>query len=164
MINGSATREDIWIYDTAQKTMAPLIASPFSEGWARISFDGKWIAYVSDESQRREVYVRSFPDGELKVQISNAGGHEPQWRADGRELFYIAPDNTIMAVDIRPVAGRLDAGTPRALFTANVNQDKSIRNQWAVSPDGQRFLVLSLTDRNASPIVVVLNWHESLRK
>jgi eukaryotic-like serine/threonine-protein kinase len=162
MLNGGATRNDIWIYDAQQKAPRPLLASAFNEGWARVSPDGRWLAYVSDESQQREVYVRSFPDGAVKTRISTAGGNQPQWRRDAKELFYIAPDNTIMAVDVRATADRLDASRPDPLFAANVDQNKSIRNQYAVSPDGQHFLILSLADRNASPIVAVLNWRRLL--
>jgi Tol biopolymer transport system component len=162
MLNGGDTRNDIWIHDAQQKAARPLLASAFNEGWARVSPDGRWLAYVSDESQQREVYVRSFPDGAVKTRISTAGGSQPQWRGDAKELFYIAPDNTIMAVDIRAAADRLDPSRPDPLFAANVDQNKSIRNQYAVSPDGQHFLILSLVDRNASPIVAVLNWRRLL--
>jgi Tol biopolymer transport system component len=164
MLNGSSTRNDVWIYDAERKSSRPLLASAFNEGWARISPDGRWIAYVSDESQQREVYVRSFPEGPVKLQISTAGGGEPQWRADGRELFYIAPDNTITSVDVRSTATSFDASKPAGLFTANVDQNKSVRNQYAVSRDGQRFLVLSVVDRNGSPIVAILNWRGLLRQ
>ena len=164
MLNGGPTRNDIWTYDFQLRTAAPLLASTFNEGWARLSPDGHWIAYVSDESAQREVYVRSFPAGAVKVQISTSGGGQPQWRRDGKELFYMAPDNTIMSVDIRPAANRVDASKPQSLFTANVDQNKSIRNQYAASPDGERFLILSLVDRNRPPIVAVLNWRALLRQ
>jgi Tol biopolymer transport system component len=164
MLNGGATRNDIWTFDLQRRVAAPLLASPFNEGWARLSPNGRWMAYVSDESQQREVYVRSFPDGAVKTQISTAGGGEPQWRGDGKELFYIAPDNTIMAVEIATTADRLEPTKPQSLFFANVDQNKSIRNQYAASPDGQRFLILSLADRNASPIVAVLNWRTLIRQ
>ena len=160
MLNGGATRNDIWTYDLQQKTSAPLLASAFNEGWARLSPDGRWIAYVSDESQQPEVYVRSFPDGPVKTRISTAGGSQPQWRRDGKELFYIAPDNMLMAVQIQATATRVDASRPDPLFSANVDQNKSIRNQYAASPDGQRFFILSLADHHASPIVAVLNWRK----
>ena len=164
MLNGGATRNDIWRYDVQRKTAAPVLNSPFNEGWARLSPDGKWIAYASDESQRLEVYVRSFPDGAVKVKISTDGGNEPQWRGDGRELFYAAPDNAILSVDVRPSTGRFEASKPTPLFIANIDQNKTIRNQYAVSPDGQRFLLLSLVDPNESPLVVVLNWQGLVRR
>ena len=162
-MNGDTTGGDLWLFDVATKATTPLLQTPFNEGWARISPDGKWMAYASSKSQRREVYVTSFPAGDETIQISNAGGHEPQWRGDSRELFYIAPDNAIMAVAVRPRGKTLDADRPQPLFTAVVDQDKTLRNQWTVTPDGERFLVLSLIDRNASPIVTVLNWQSQLR-
>ena len=110
------------------------------------------------------MYVRSFPDGAAQTQISTGGGGEPQWRQDGKELFYITPDNTIMAVDVRTAAGRITPGTPQAPCTANIDQTKSIRNHYAVSPEGQRCLILSLVDRHASQLVTVLNWRELLTK
>jgi Tol biopolymer transport system component len=164
MLNGGTTQNDIWVFETESRQMRPLIASPFAEGWGRMSPDGKWIAYASDESQRPEIYVQSFPAGAVKLQVSTSGGSQPQWRGDGRELFYIAPDNTVMAVEIRLVSGRLEASKPGVLFTANVDQSKSIRNQYAVTPDGQRFLLLSLVDGNTSPIVAIHNWRELLRR
>ena len=164
MLNGGATRKDIWTYDVQRRTAAPLLASVFDEGWATFSPDGKWVAYVSDENQQPQVYVRSFPGGEVRSQISIGGGAQPQWRGDGRELFYIAPDNTLMAVDVSAAAGRIGATAPRALFIANIEQGKTIRNQYAVSADGQRFLILSAVNPGASPIVAVLNWRSLIRK
>ncbi len=163
MLNGGATRTDIWSYDVQGRTAAPLLASAFDEGWATFSPDGKWIAYVSDENQEPQVYVRSFPGGEVRAQISTGGGAQPQWRRDGRELFYLAPDNTLMAVGIQ-TAGRIGATTPQALFTANVEQGKTIRNQYSASAAGQHFLILSAINPGASPIVAVLNWRSLIRK
>jgi hypothetical protein len=151
------------MYDTQARKESPLLSTEFSEGAARFSPDGRWIAYVSDESQEPEVYIRSFPDLSVKVRISTNGGNEPQWRGDGHELFYMGPDNTIYSVPLTPDGTRLAPGSPEPLFAANVDQIKTIRNQFAVSRDGQRFLVLSLMDRDASPIVTVLNWRALVR-
>ena len=164
MLNGGATRTDIWRYDVEERKAAPLVASTFEEGWATVSPDGTWMAYVSDENQQAQVYVRSFPDGDFKAQISTGGGAQPQWRRDGRELFYIAPDNMLMSVEVQASAGRLRASAPRALFTANVEQGRTIRNQYAASPDGQRFLILAAVDAGASPIVAVLNWRSLIKR
>jgi hypothetical protein len=84
----------------------------------------------------------------VKIPISAGGGSQPQWRRDGQEIFYIAPDNTIMAVDVQTTASGLEASKPAGLFSADVDQNKTIRNQYAASPDGQRFLVLSRGARN----------------
>ena len=164
MLNGGATRTDIWSYGVERRTPTSLLSSGFNEGWATFSPDGKWMAYVSDEDQQRQVYVRSFPDGDEKSQISTGGGGQPQWQRDGQELFYIAPDNTLMAVGIHAAAARITARAPQALFPANVEQGITIRNQYAVPADGQRFLILSAVDRSASPIVAVLNWRGLIKK
>jgi eukaryotic-like serine/threonine-protein kinase len=163
MLDGSRTRRDIWRYDVERREATPLLDSPFNESGATFSPDGRWVAYVSDEDQRSQVYVRSFPDGRVRTQISASGGSQPQWRRDGRELFYIAPDNAIMAVAVQASGERLTASAPQPLFTAPVDQRKSIRNQYAVSPDGQRFLVLAVSDADAPQAIVVMNWRTLLR-
>ena len=120
------------VYDVQSRTAAPLLASAFDEGWATFSPDGKWIAYVSDENQQPQVYIRSFPDGDVKTQISTSGGAQPQWRRDGRELFYIAPDNALMSVAIQTASGRIGASAPRMLFITDIDQGRTVRNQYAV--------------------------------
>ena len=107
--------------------------------------------------------MRSFPDGAAKVQISTAGGNQPSWRRDGAELFYLAPDSTLMSVDLHVAGGTLTAGTARPLFRTNVDQTRVIRNQYFASADGQRFLVIApVGDPNASPFMAVLNWTAGL--
>ena len=160
---GPEKKLDVWMYDTQTRAESPLLSSDFNESSARLSPDGRWVAYISDESTQPEVYVRSFPDLSVKVRISTSGGNQPQWRADGKELFYIAPDNTIYSVPLTTAGARLVPGTLEPLFTANVDQNQTIRNQFAVTRDGQRFLILSLIDRDASPIVTVLNWRSLVR-
>ena len=113
---------------------------------------------------RLDVYVQSFPGPGTKSQVSRNGGSHPVWRADGRELFYLGPDGTMMSVPIG--AGRsFDAGLPRALFQANVWT--LARNQvYAVTKDGQRFLVTVTPQKSsgAAPLTVVLNWTEAIHK
>jgi eukaryotic-like serine/threonine-protein kinase len=157
MVRGSSSW-DVFLYDFEHRRSEPLFASPFNEMEAVFSPDSRWLAYVSDESQHPEVYVRSLANPGVTAAISTRGGQQPQWRRDGRELFYIAPDNTLMAVDIDTSGNRIRAGTPRPLFTATVNQRKTIRNNYAAAPDGQRFLVLEVIERRESPLVTILNW------
>ena len=149
---------DVFAYDTELRESRPLLTSVFSEGSATFSPDGTWIAYVSDETQRRQVYVQSFLEGGRKLQVSTGGGHQPQWRGDGKELFYLAPDNTLMAVDVQATGRQVRVGTPQPLFVANVDQAKPIRNSYAPSADGQQFLLVSMIDHHVSPIVTILNW------
>jgi Tol biopolymer transport system component len=159
MTDGGTTGLDVWSYDVEHRTSSPLLASPFSEALAKFSPDGKWIAYVSDEAQQRQVFVQSFPGGAVKIQISTAGGNEPEWRRDGKELFYLTTDGTLMAVGIQVAGGQIHVGTTEPLFVTNIEQFRGIRNEYTASSDGQRFLVVNpLVDRDASPIVAVLNW------
>jgi hypothetical protein len=111
------------------------------------------VAFASDASQATQIYVRSVADGSVQQQISTTGGLEPQWRRDGKELYYVAPNETIMAVTLDTGSGPIRAGTPPPLFTANINQRSTKRNQCLPSPDGNRFLLLSAVDRNTPPIV-----------
>jgi Tol biopolymer transport system component len=163
-IDGGATRQDIWAYDLQRKTSAPVLASPFNEMRPKFSPDGKWIAYVSDESHDPQIYAMSFPDGATKVQISSAGGNQPEWRRDGKELFYLAPDGMLMAVELRGSAP-LVVGSTQPLFQTNGEDGRVLRNYYLASPDGQRFLVMSpLIGRNVSPLVAVLNWSSALAR
>jgi Tol biopolymer transport system component len=165
MIDGGTTREDVWAYDTAGHTSTAVLASPFNEASARFSPDAKWIAYESDETRSPEVYVRSFPDAATKIQVSTDGGEQPQWRRDGKELFYLAPDTTLMAVDVQVRGATLVVGTPRPLFVTNANPNYVMRNVYSPSVDGQRFLLMSMrVPRDTSPLVGVLNWAAGLRK
>ena len=130
-------------------------------GAPQISPDGKWIAYASDESGRMEVYAQHFPGPGGKIAISTSGGAQPRWRRDGRELFYLAPDSRLMAVPIAFSRDALDPGAPVPLFATHVGSVAQgiARPQFAVSADGQRFLMNNLSeDANLSPITVILNW------
>ena len=127
----------------------------------RISPDGRWAAYVSDQSGRNEVYVRPFPVGDGKRMISVSGGIEPTWRGDGKEIYYIAPDGNLMAVPIGVTRG-LEPGLPARLFqTSMTNTTISgyTRNQYLVTSDGQRFLINQPVGSTfPAPITVVVNW------
>ena len=163
LVVGGTTQRDIWVYDFEHKTSSPLLDSPFEETTAKFSPDGKWIAYVSDEAQKPEVYIRSFPDGATKLRVSAGGGDEPEWRRDGKELFYLAPDTTLMAVDIRQDGKTLALGNIQPLFVTNVERPRVIRNNYTASLDGQKFLVMSpLVHPSASPLVGILNWAAGL--
>ena len=120
---------------------------------------------MSDETRSAQVYVRSFPDGATKIHVSSGGGDEPQWRRDGKELFYLAPDTTLMAVDVQARDAGLVIGAPRPLFVTNTDPADVIRNVYSPSIDGQRFLLMSpLVPRGTSPFVGVLDWTAGLRR
>ena len=130
----------------------------------QLSPDGKWIAYVSDESkQRTEVYVQSFPPTGIKRQISTTGGVQPRWRNDGRELFYIAEDGKLMAVPVKTGA-TFEFGSPSALFEPPVPQGADSPG-YEVSPDGLRFLFRTVpAGEKPAPITIVTNWLASLKQ
>jgi eukaryotic-like serine/threonine-protein kinase len=143
----------------------PFLRTPFNETLARFSPDGRWLAYISDESGRYEVYVRPYPGPGGKSQISRDGGTEPVWNRNGRELFY-RNGNKMMAVEIAIQPG-FTAGTPRMLFEGPYEPPPVPLPNYDVSPDGQRFLMIKPSEQEqAAPtqINVVLNWFEELKR
>jgi eukaryotic-like serine/threonine-protein kinase len=154
---------DLWALPMqGERKPFPVVQTEFDERDAQFSPDGKWIAYQSNESNRFEIYVQSFPGPATKTQISINGGAQVRWRADGKELFYVALDERLMAVPIRITSdGKgIDAGTPIPLFRTHIGDAVQgiYRPQYMVSADGQRFLMSTLTEEAASPITVILNW------
>jgi len=164
LVAGDATMKDVAVYDFERRTSSPVLNSAFNESFAAFSPNGKWIAFVSDETGSPQTYVQSFPDGRVKVPISTAGGIQPAWSRDGKELFFLAPDTTLMVADVHESIDRFTVGTLQMLFRTNAETDRVIRNNYAVSADGQRILVMSpLVDPSASRLVGVPNWAASLR-
>ena len=154
-------KRDIWAVPLdGERKPFPVLATPFNETSAQFSPDGKWIAFQSNESGPVQIYVQRYPAGR-KVQVSGEGGVQVRWRRDGRELFFLAPDNRLMAVPIQvdAAADTVDVGKPVPLFVtrlAGQTRGDSSR-QYMVSPDGQRFLMDTLTEA-ALPLSIVLNW------
>lgn len=146
-----------------------LIQGPFNAGGARFSPDGHWIAYVSDESGRYEVYVRSYPEGGTRIPISSAGGTQPVWSRNGRELFFRNGDQTIsvtVGLSPSPVVGK-----PETLFTRTTFDDSSgpaygMSADYDVSLDGQRFVMRKHNqDNNQVPTArIVFNWFDELKR
>ncbi len=148
------------------RTVTALLATPSSEVHARVAPNNRWIAYASDESGRFEVYVRAFPSANSQLTISPAGGMQPEWRRDGRELFYISRDRKLMAVPVTTDGDAFSTGVPRALFEVGLPEPSPpYPSDYAVSADGQRFLLNSVVDQpNTPPLTVVLNWAATLKK
>ncbi len=134
------TNSDIWVTPVDGNGPAvPFARSPFNEFEARVSADGRWLSYTSDESGRFEVYVRPFPSGPGKWRLSNAGGRAPRWRSDGNELFYLSLDGKVMAVTIRTMnAFEFDGAKP--LFDARVREANGGMD-YEATRDGERFLI-----------------------
>lgn len=152
-----------------QSSARPLLQSSFNELGGRLSPDGRWMAYVSDETGTPEVYLTSFPDVRGKWRISTDGGNGPEWRHDGRELYYVSATHRLMAVSIR-ADQRPEIGVPAPLFElprvplAPEDEPALEEHQYAPSSDGQRFLVrVPVGEAQLPPATVVLNWTASRR-
>jgi hypothetical protein len=159
-LQDAATTPDIWLMSLdGDPRPKPWLRSPFNERNPRFSPEGRWIAYDSDESGTREVYVALTDGAGEKKRISPSGGRAPWWNRDGKELFYAAPDDSIVAVPVTSGASS-QTGTGAPLFRL----ETGIRN-FDVSPDGSRFLVSTPLDKSPeSPIRVILNWDSVLKK
>ncbi|MCU1235578.1 MAG: serine/threonine protein kinase [Candidatus Solibacter sp.] len=158
---------DLWVLPMTGDDRKPrlYVQTGFAEMQARFSPDTRWVAYTSDESGRNEVYVRPFPDASGgKWQVSKGGGDQPQWRRDGRELFYISADSKMMAVEVSANPS-FRSGAPKALFVVPALGGGTIGTRYRVSADGKKFLINCLAASSASaPITVVLNWQAGLKK
>jgi serine/threonine protein kinase len=166
--NNRPSRSDCWLTSiTGEQKPVPLIQNQFFNMFCALSADRRWLAYTSDESGRYDVYAMPLPPGRGKWPISVDGGTEPAWRADGKELFYLAPDRHLMALPIN-VGSSLHRDTPRRLFEAPVSSLLSpgiTRNQYLVTGDGQRFLINQPVGKSSLfAITVVVDWTQVLKR
>src|SRR3989454_716091 len=160
-----STQRDIWVLRMSDRKAQPFLRTRFDESVPRFSPDGRWLAYISNESGRYEIYVQPYPGPGGKWQISTEGGTEPTWNHNGRELFYRSGDR-MMAVDIATQPS-FAAGKPRMLFAGPYELSPATSPNYDVSPDGQRFLMLKPSEQEAAAptqINVVLNWFEELKR
>jgi serine/threonine-protein kinase len=154
-----STSHDIFVLSLAgERTLRPFLQTKFYEGQARFSPDGRWVAYVSNESGRVEVFARPFPGPGAKWQISTEGGSRPRWSRNGRELFY-RQDDKLMAVEVE-TKPTFRAGKPRMLF------EGPYLGSYDVAPDGSRFLMIKEDPAESGPthVNVVLNWFEEVKR
>jgi Tol biopolymer transport system component len=158
--------EDLWLAPLAgSKEPKPLTQTPgFAELNARISPDGRWMAFSSNESGHNEIYVQPFPSGQKKP-ASEGGGSRPVWRRDGKELFYVGIDDRVMAVSVSVRGGVLELGVPQPLFELRaVGTTLFAVRQYDVAPDGERFLVVRrVGNERSDPLVVDMNWSSRLK-
>jgi eukaryotic-like serine/threonine-protein kinase len=148
---------DVAYLDFAARQTRLFLATRANEQSGCFSPDGRWVAYVSNETGTDEVYVRSFPDGAHPKRISHAGGMHPRWRADGKELFFLAPGWKVMSAGVT-LQPELDVSTPVALFQitmADISQGTI--SPYDVAPDGQRFLVISPQSKPI-PLTLIQHW------
>ena len=169
------TKSDLWVLPmTPEKAgdarkPAPYLKTEFNEGEGRFSPDGRWIAYVSDESGKPEVYVQPFPfqSGAGRITVSNNGGSLPRWRRDGKELFYLGGNTrTIMSAAVTTTPS-FTIGATKNLFETPYTQMMAFTNLWDVAPDGSRFLFstpAAVGNASQPPLTVILNWTSLLSK
>jgi Tol biopolymer transport system component len=158
---GGKTRRDIWILPLfGDRKPFSFIETDFDEYGPEFSPDGRWLAYNSDESGRQEVYVVPFPGPGGKWQVSTAGGSRPQWRRDARELFYLGPDDKLMAVEIRLLDSTVEIGVPKPLLQTTPPPVPG--RHWDATADGRRFLTVGLGEGGSPPLTLVVNWPAEL--
>ncbi|MGB5880097.1 MAG: protein kinase, partial [Thermoanaerobaculia bacterium] len=156
---GEDGQYDLWVLplDT-ERAPYPLTETPYSEFDPALSPDGRWMAYISDESGRYEVYVTSFPDRGGKWQLSKDGGESPKWSQRGDELFYLGLDKALMAVPVDLGGDSFVHGSGSALF-----QTHAARGYFSASPDGDRFLIVEREEKAApSQINLLVGWQQLL--
>jgi Tol biopolymer transport system component len=130
----------------------------FSEDNARFSPDGRWVVYQSDESGKTEIYVRPFPTGGGKWQISNSGGERPIWSSEGKRIFYNRSGGMLMSVEVHVAGTSFSSGSPTKVF------EIPRRAIFDVSKDGSKFLVAAIAAGPTSlPVTIVTNWDKNLK-
>ncbi len=162
---GLMHRWEIWELSVPSRSAAPYLRSAFDERDGSPSPDGRILAYVSAESGRQEIYVQVFPEGSEKRRVSTAGGRQPSWRRDGSELYYVAPDDKLLVVKVRP-GHPFEIEAPEVLCEGRFHPSASEIPSYAPSADGQRFLVVTegSSGGRSSPISLVINWPMALRR
>ena len=158
------TRADIWVLPEDGEAKA-WIATEFAEGFPRLSPDGRWLAYISNESGRYEVYVQAYPGAGEKITVSTDGGYEPVWSPDGRELFYrIGKRMMVASIQTSPV---FRSSRPRELFEGPYltgSDIAAIATTYDVALDGEHFLMIEGgEEEGANQLHLVLNWFEELQ-
>jgi eukaryotic-like serine/threonine-protein kinase len=151
---GAGTNEDLLRFDLATKKIEPLVATPFNDSGGQLSPDGRLLAYASEQSGRWETYVQALDGTGGRWQISSDGGFRPRWRGDGRELYFVADPDRLMAVAVEPGAG--PGAVPR--FAAPVELFRRTLSGYDVAPDGQSFVGLVVDGGGDRPLTLVTNW------
>ena len=173
--NDAANSADLWVLPLqGDRKPVSILASPFDETSARFSPDDRWIVYRSVQTGSSEIYVRPFAapgsnDGRTgQWMVSTGGGYQPRWNRNGKEILYLRPDNQLMSVEVSISGAALQAGVPKPLFNMPIYNGATNANtaaNWDLSRDGTRFLVnASTADPNDSPIAVIENWQQLLKR
>jgi len=169
------TGMDLWtlsldltdIHNPKPGSPEPFLRTSADESQPTLSPDGHWIAYTSDESRSNQIYVRPFPPGPGKWQISGEGGIWPRFARDGKHLFYVAPDGHLMAVDYQAKSDSFDAGNPRVWAELMLNAAGAL-SPYDVAPDGKRIVSIprfsDSDDRGTVHVELILNFFDELRR
>ena len=157
------TQNDVWILPTFGDVKPfPFLQTRANEIDAQFSPDGRWIAYVSDESGTNQVYIAPFLTAVGKWQVSRGGGAEPRWRGDGKEIFFLSPDNKLMAVALNAKESNLEVGNAQPLF--DVHPANPPGYHYDVTSNGKGFLVDTTKEGNSAPLALVVNWTADLKR
>jgi len=170
----SAFPSDVFAIDMARnRKVIPLLKTPFFEYQAVFSPDGKWLAFLSNESGKAEIYMQALDRGNDSLSvtgerflISHQGAQCLRWRKDGRELYYLGSDGQVYAVPLASRSGEVCAGEPEPLFTIDAEARAAIHSvvSFDVSADGSRFVIPSMTPGESSAIVVLQDWESLVAK
>ncbi|MGC2193337.1 MAG: protein kinase [Terriglobales bacterium] len=166
MEQSGPTGSSLWAVPTTGEAKPQLLVKPESPTgkltFFRISPDGRWLAYSGNDGGREEIYVTAFPNSNGRWQISREGGTFPVWRHDGKEIYYLGLDAHLLAVSVNTRAGQFEVDKAQQLF--EVRNVFALGSPFDVTPDGQRFLVLTQPEVSALPMMLVLNWTTDLNK
>jgi serine/threonine protein kinase len=168
-VNATTNVDLFFLPLSGERKPEPFLQTTFIEAQGRFSPDGRWVAYVSNETGQFEVYVQSFPPTGAKVAISTGGGSQPKWAADGRELYYYTPERKLMAVEVSQEGPTFKVGVPRPLFDirvggAGVDRGFPGSGYFAAARDGKRFLIAGVAEAvERQQIIVMLNWTAALK-
>jgi len=158
---------ELWLLPVSgDRKPSPFIKTTYSVDDGQFSPDGHFVAYASNESGRWEIYVTAFPGPGGNWKVSSEGGSEPRWRRDGKELFYLAPDGTLMAATVR-LTPTFEADPSKPLFSIRRREPVSTNDVYSydVSADGQRFLVnTDVGETTTTPLTVVSDWAANLKR
>jgi len=162
---------DLWLLPTTgDRKPVPLLQTKFNESDGQFSPDARWLAYTSNESEPSDVFVQPFPLTGAKWQVSMGGGTDPRWHPNGKEIFYISPDQKLMAATVRANGPNFEVDPPKTLFQSRLFGGRTgnallLGHRYSVSPDGQRFLmIIAAQEQTRAPITVVVNWTAGLKK
>ena len=156
---GIIGRSDIWILPRLDgKKASPFLETRFLESHPQFSPDGRWVAFMSDKSGRREVYVTQFPARNSETLVSTAGGNHPRWTQNGREILYVALDGMLTAAAVDGRTTQFEVGAARPLFTIRPRPARLDAYPYDVTSDGQRILVNTFVEEVTPPITLVVNW------